>query len=165
MDFDRVIEKLIRKAQEEGKFNNLRGHGKPLNLDENPFEDPAASLANQMLKDHGFRPEWLEEDLSLRQELSEARRALVRARDWRADQLAALGSRQDGPAIQQRELVAYEWRLAQERFRRKLAELNKVIFTLNLKVPNTRFQRLKLNVEEELQRLIDGGPADPAPET
>lgn len=162
MDFDRVIEKLIRKAQEEGKFNNLRGHGQPLNLDENPFEDPAAGLANQMLKDHGFRPEWLEEDLSVREELGAARRALLRARDWRADQLAALEGRQDGPAIQQRELVTYEWRLAQERFRRKLEALNKIIFTLNLKVPSTRFQRLKLNIEEELQRLVDGGAADPA---
>jgi DnaJ homolog subfamily C member 28 len=161
MEFDRVIEKLIRKAQEEGKFDNLRGTGKPLNLDENPFEDPAASLANQMLKDQGFRPEWLEEDLSLRQELSDARRGLVRARDWRAGQLAALGARQDGPAIQQRVLVAHEWALAQDRFRRKLAEINKTIFVLNLKVPNTRFQRLKLNVDDELQRLLDGGPAEP----
>ena len=31
-----------------------------------------------------------EEDLSVRQELRDARRALVRARDWRAGQLAAL---------------------------------------------------------------------------
>ena len=161
MEFDRVIEKLIRKAQEEGKFNNLRGHGQPLNLDENPFEDPAARLANQMLKDNGFRPEWLEEDLSVRQELSEARRALVRAREWRAGQLADLSDRNDGPAIRQRALVAHEWKLAQERFRRKLEALNKVIFTNNLKVPNTRFQRLKLNIDEELQRLLAGGPAEP----
>ena len=160
MDFDRVIEKLIRKAQEEGKFDNLRGKGQPLRLYENPFEDPAAALANQVLKDNGFRPAWLEDDLGLRQELSDARRALVRARDWRAARLAELGARQDGPAIQQRELVAHEWGLAHERFRRKLGEINKTIFMLNLKVPSTRFQRIKLNVEEELQRLATGGAAD-----
>jgi DnaJ family protein C protein 28 len=161
MEFDRVIEKLIRQAQEDGKFDNLRGTGKPLNLDENPFEDPAAALANQMLKDQGFRPEWLEEDVSLRQELSDARRAFVRAREWRAGQLAALSARADGAAIQQRELVAHEWRLAQERLRRRLGEINRAIFVLNLKVPTSRFQRLKLDVDAELQRLIDGGAADP----
>src|SRR5688572_9356461 len=112
MDFDRIIEKLIRKAQEEGKFDNLRGKGQPLNLEDNPFEDPAAALANRMLKDNDFRPAWLEEDLSVRQELRDARRALVRARDWRAGQLAALAGRQEAAAIQQRLLVAHEWDLA-----------------------------------------------------
>ena len=164
MEFDRVIEQLIRKAQEEGKFNNLRGTGQPLRLDDNPFEDPAAALANRMLKDNDFRPEWLEADLSVRQDLAAARRALVRSRDWRTGQLAALGNRQDEPAIRQRALVAHEWGLAQERFRHKLAELNKTIFVLNLKVPSTRFQRLKLNVDEELQRLVDGGRSEPEDE-
>ncbi len=161
MDFDRIIEKLIRQAQEEGKFANLRGQGKPLQLDDNPFEDPAAALANRMLKDNDFRPDWLEEDLSVRQELNDARRALVRARDWRAGQLAALGARQDAPAIQQRELVIREWALAQARFRSKLAELNQTIFVNNLRVPNTRFQRVKINIEEELERLVNGGRAVP----
>ncbi len=161
MDFDRVLEKLIRKAQEEGKFDNLRGKGQPLRLDDNPFEDPAAAMANRMLKDNDFRPEWLEADLSLRQDLAAARRALVRSREWRAAQLAALGTRQDGPAIQQRALVAHEWGLAQSRFRSKLAELNKTIFVNNLRVPNTRFQRVKIKVEEELERLVNGGRAVP----
>lgn len=161
MDFDRIIEKLIRAAQEEGKFDNLRGTGKPLQLDDNPFEDPASAMVNRMLKEEGFRPDWLEDDVALRQELREARRALVRSRDWRAEQLATFGTRTDAQAIQQRALVAHEWGLAQERFRRKLAEINKTIFVLNLKVPNTRFQRVKLNIEAELQRLEAGGQADP----
>ncbi len=161
MDFDRIIEKLIRKAQEEGKFDNLRGQGQPLRMDENAFEDPAVAMANQMLKNHGFRPAWLEEDVTLRGELAEARRSLVRTRDWRAAQLAALAGRPDAAALQQRHLVAHEWALAEARFRRKLAEINKSIFTLNLKAPNTRFQRVKLNVDEELQRLAQGGAADP----
>jgi DnaJ homolog subfamily C member 28 len=161
MEFDRIIEKLIRKAQEEGKFDNLRGAGKPLQLDDNPFEDPAAAMVNRMLKEEGFRPDWLEDDVTLRQELRDARRSLVRSRDWRAEQLVALGDRQDVKAIQQRTLVAHEWGLAQERFRRKLAEINRTIFVLNLKVPNTRFQRVKVNIEEEIQRLAAGGQAEP----
>ena len=160
MDFDRIIEKLIRKAQEEGKFDNLRGKGQPLRMDENAFEDPAVAMANQMLKNHGFRPDWLEETLPCAKSWP-GPRALVRTRDGRAAQLAALEGREDARAIQQRNLVAHEWALAEARFRRTLAEINKSIFTLNLKVPNTRFQRIKLNVDDEFQRLADGGAADP----
>ncbi len=157
MDFDRVIEKLIRQAQEEGKFKNLRGHGRPLNLDDNPYEDPAWAMANHMLKEHGFHPEWLEADLAVREDLQQARQALVRSRDWRAAELKALAGRSDAAAIEQRELVAHEWALAQARFRQRLAEINRAIFSLNLKVPSTRLQRLKLDVEAELNRLVAGG--------
>jgi hypothetical protein len=154
MDFDRVIEELIRKAQEDGKFRDLRGKGKRLNLDENPFEDASMRMANHMLKEHGFRPDWLEDDLALREQLDKARQALVRSRDWRAAQLEQLAGKGGAAAIHQRELVTHEWALAQERFRTRLADINKAIFTLNLKVPNTRFQRRKLDVEAELERLL-----------
>ena len=154
MNFDRVIEEQLRKAREEGKFDNLRGHGQPLPNDDNPFEDPAWQMANDMLKKNGFRPEWLEEDVAVREQVEQARRALARSRDWRAGELRALGDRRDAAAIERRERVEYEWRLAQERFRSRLAEVNKAIFRLNLKVPAMRLQRLKFNVEQELEKLL-----------
>lgn len=154
MNFDRVIEEQLRKAREEGKFDNLRGHGQPLRLDENPFEDPAWQLANELLKKHGFRPDWLEEDVAIREQLAAAQLALVRSRDWRAAELRALGQRRDKAAIERRTLVEYEWRLAQERFRTRLGELNKAIFNYNLKAPSTRLQRLTLDVEAELVKLL-----------
>src|SRR5213595_1709978 len=95
MDFQRIVEEQLRKAREEGKFDNLRGHGQPLRLDENPFEDPTWQMANDMLKKNGFRPEWLEDDIANRQELENARQALTRSRDWQAAELAALGEQRD----------------------------------------------------------------------
>jgi DnaJ family protein C protein 28 len=154
MNFDRVIEEQLRKAREEGKFDNLRGHGQPLRLDENPFEDPAWQMANDLLKQHGFRPEWLEEDVAIREQLAGAQLALVRSRDWRAAELQTLAERRDPAAIERRALVEYEWRLAQDRFRTRLAELNKAIFNYNLKAPSTRLQRLKLDIEAELSKLL-----------
>ena len=53
MNFDRVIEEQLRKAREDGKFDNLRGHGQPLPNDDNPFEDPAWQMANDVLKKNG----------------------------------------------------------------------------------------------------------------
>jgi DnaJ family protein C protein 28 len=155
VSFDRVIEQLIRQAQEDGKFRDLPGHGQPLNLDDNPFEDAAAAMANHMLKNQGFRPDWLEDDVAVRQGLEQARLALARTRDWRREQLRAAEGRQDARAIEQRALANHEWALAQERFRARLAELNRAIFTLNLKVPSERFQRLRLDVEAELRRVAD----------
>jgi hypothetical protein len=154
VNFDRVVEEQLRLAREEGKFDNLRGHGRPLSLDDNPFEDPTWQLANEMLKKNGFRPEWLEEDVALREQLAQARQALVRSRDWRAGELAALAGRGDAAALERRCQVEDEWQRAQVRFRTRLAELNKLIFNLNLKVPSARLQRLKLDVDDELARLI-----------
>jgi len=154
MDLQRIVEEQLRKAREEGKFDNLRGHGQPLNLDENPFEDPAWQLANDMLKKNGFRPEWLEEDVTIRAELDEARQALVRSRDWHAAEVQACGERRNAAAIEHRVMVENEWRLSQDRFRAKLRAINKAIFNYNLKAPSTRLQRLTLDVEAELNKLL-----------
>lgn len=157
MRWDRIIEQKIREAQEQGKFDDLRGKGQPLNLDDNPYEDPAWQAANQLLKDNGFRPEWLEEDVTLREKLNRARATLVRTRDWRAEQLESLGARADAKAVEQRLLVQDEWNRALARFRDALAEVNKGITRLNLMVPHTRFQRLKLDIEAEVLNILSVG--------
>jgi len=53
-------EEQIRRAIEEGKFDNLPGKGKPLNLEQNPFEDPEWRLANHVLITSGFSLPWIE---------------------------------------------------------------------------------------------------------
>ncbi len=155
MNWDRIIEQKIREAQEEGKFDNLSGKGRPLNLDENPFEDPAWRMANDLLKEQGFRPGWLEDDVTLREKLAQTRTALARTRDWRAEQLAALGARDDPEASRRRAWVAAEWDRAVERFRESLAQINAGIANLNLKVPHERFQRRKLVVADELRKIVE----------
>lgn len=56
-----VAERKIREGMEEGAFDRLEGTGKPLDLSENPFEDPSDRLANRLLKNNGFAPEWIVE--------------------------------------------------------------------------------------------------------
>jgi hypothetical protein len=156
VNFDRLIEEQLRKAREEGKFDNLRGHGQPLNLNENPFEDPTWQLANDMLKRNGFRPEWLEDEVAIREQLDAAQRALRRSCQWRLRELATLTGQSDTHALRQRHWVEREWALAQDRFRERLTDLNKAIFSLNLKAPSTRFQRAKLDIEAELTKVVAG---------
>jgi hypothetical protein len=161
MNFDRIIEQAIRAAQEEGKFANLRGHGQPLRLDDNPFEDPAEQMSHHLLKQHGFRPDWLETDVAIRAGLDQARQALARARDWRTAELAALGQRAGHQALETRNWVAHEWAKAQARFRAEVGELNKAIFNLNLKVPQDRLQRHRIDVEKELAQVLAAGAGKP----
>ena len=153
--WDKIIEEKIRAAQEQGKFDNLKGKGQPLALDDNPFEDTAMQMAHTLLKDNGFRPDWLEDDLQLREKLAQARQAVARTRAWREAALALLGSRADEMATTQRTTLNTEWLRAVEQFRETLTTINRGITNLNLKVPSPQFQRMKLDIEAEVQKIID----------
>ena len=56
-----IAERKIREALEEGAFDQLEGAGKPLDLNENPFEEPSLRMAHRLLKNNGFAPEWIME--------------------------------------------------------------------------------------------------------
>jgi hypothetical protein len=53
-NIERGIESIIRRAIEEGVFDNLRGKGKPHNLNENPLVEPEWCLAFSMLQNEGL---------------------------------------------------------------------------------------------------------------
>ncbi len=128
-----LMDEIIRKAREEGHFDNLPGAGKPLNLDDNPHEDPAMRLANHILHNGGFVWPWLEERQELEADLQSAREAL--AREPRSAR-------------------------AVETFRLAVAALNRRILAHNLKVPSPAFQRAVLNADAEINRLTRTGSRD-----
>jgi DnaJ family protein C protein 28 len=138
------IEEHIRKAIEEGKFDNLPGKGKPLQLEENPHEDPEWRLANHLLHTGGFNPPWIENLREIEIEADAARTGLSRAWNWRKSALAGNQS----PVY-----VEAEWARAQASFREKITTLNKRIFDYNLQTPSDRFQILAVNIDRELERL------------
>jgi hypothetical protein len=54
MSFDRIVEALIKEAQERGEFDNLPGKGKPIDLTEY-FETPEeVRVAHSLLKNAGI---------------------------------------------------------------------------------------------------------------
>ncbi|MDW8326351.1 MAG: DUF1992 domain-containing protein [Anaerolineales bacterium] len=150
--FDRIVEKRLRDAQAEGKFDNLRGQGRPLKLDQED-ENSEEWAAHHLLKNHELRPDWLEEDLAIRAEIEQARRAVQSSYRWRNERLAAIGTGGDAEAIREREWVEAEWLRAKRKFCEALEQLNRRIRTLNLKVPLERFQRRLLEPEAELKKL------------
>ena len=64
-----IADRKIREAIAEGAFDHLEGAGKPLDLRENPFEDPSDRMAHRLLKNNGFAPAWIEEAKEIDAEL------------------------------------------------------------------------------------------------
>ncbi|OGN89180.1 MAG: hypothetical protein A2Y88_04075 [Chloroflexi bacterium RBG_13_48_10] len=139
------IEALLRKAMEEGKFDNLPGKGKPLHLDENnPYTESDWELAYHILKEGGYTLPWIETLHEIENDLDDARQELLRAWNWRKAPLSA-----DLPVI----YVNAEWEGALEVFQDKLTGLNQRIRDYNLEVPNACFQRPSLNYEQEVKKM------------
>ncbi len=142
-NWQKNIDQQIEEARREGKFDNLPGKGKPLKFNDNPFQDPALDAAYTLLKDNDFTLPWIAEGKEIDEELAKARTAV--ARSW---------------ALYQREVsdghetwAKNEWNRAEQAFREKIAVLNKKILNYNVAIPNSRFEKVKLNPDRELARV------------
>ena len=138
------VEEHIRRAMEEGKFEDLPGKGKPLDLDENPLEDPDWRLAHQMLRSSGYTLPWIEISREIEKEIDTATQSLARTWAWRQT------SHTSGEIAEE---VEFEWQQAVARFREQITTLNERIFSYNMGVPAERFQKPILNVDREINRL------------
>jgi DnaJ family protein C protein 28 len=134
-------EEQIRKAMEDGQFDNLPGKGKPLKLDDNPFEDPEWRQANKILQDNGFTLPWIEKAQEIDQRLEKARHDLKIAWEWRCSKQPVQSN------------MDTEWKRAEGRFRDEIAEINKLIFSYNLEAPNMQLQRFMLNADKEILEI------------
>jgi DnaJ homolog subfamily C member 28 len=132
------VEKQIRKAMEEGAFDDLPGKGKPIDLSENPFADPDLRTVHRLLRDAGFAPAFIEERKAIDAALEGEQTTLARA--WNLRQRA---SHTYGEA---------SWLRALDAFRERVSELNQRIRLHNLKVPAAAFQRKLIDVEMEIER-------------
>ena len=72
MNFDKIVESIIREAQARGEFDNLPGQGKPLDLAEyfNTPED--VRVAQAMLKNAGM----VSAEIELLQEIAALKESL-----------------------------------------------------------------------------------------
>lgn len=140
---NRIVDAMVRKAIEEGKFDNLKGKGQPLDLSSNAFADPEWALAFDMLQKEGFALPWMEKRKEIEATLEGARTVLARSAAWRKDKLAE--------GISKPRWIEDEWARAKEIFIETVTQINKQIADLNLEVPSDIFMRKKVNVERELE--------------
>jgi DnaJ family protein C protein 28 len=153
-DWENWIDQQIREAQERGEFDDLPGKGQPLNLTPNPYAQEQ-ELAFKILKDAGYAPEWIELDKAIRKKVERARATLARRWLWHNERLSKLSGRSDGWAEAERGRVRDGWHRAVLSFTEEVEKINKEIAVLNLKVPSPRLQRLRVDAESEVARVME----------
>jgi hypothetical protein len=72
---EKIAEQRIREALERGEFDNLRGAGKPLELDDDSDVPQELRAAYRILKNSGFVPP----EVELRREIAKAEQLLLQA--------------------------------------------------------------------------------------
>lgn len=132
---------------DEGKFEDLPGKGRPLDLGENPYEDPEWSTAYRILRSGGFTLPWIESRQELGGAVSGARGSLARAWEW------CQNARREGESPT---LIDQEWARALSAFRGQVEEINKKITSCNLTVPSISFQLPLLRYEKEVAEITGG---------
>lgn len=139
------IEELLRKAIEEGKFDNLPGKGKPLRLEESNPHASDWELAYHLLKEGGYTLPWIENLQEIEKDLEAARKELQRAWKWHVIYLSA-----EVPE----DKIRPEWERALKTFSERLSSINTRIRQCNLQVPYARFQRPVLDFKQEVDKVI-----------
>jgi DnaJ homolog subfamily C member 28 len=129
---EKLIDRQIREAMEQGKFDDLPYRGERI-----PLEDESAAgewgLAYHMLRNARFAPPWIETDKEVRELL--ARRDAILAR---APRSSPIGRRRDEAEL-----------------RGVVRAANDAIFRLNHEAPTDRQHRRLLDLDRELAVLAE----------
>ncbi len=141
-----LVGQRIEEAMRQGMFDNLRGHGKPLDLRRNPFVPEDQEMAFHLLENSGFSPSWIAERTAMLRTIEQWRATLLK--------LAAhyQGLWQTATTEQSRQQVQERWELQLRGWTDELQNLNRRIETLNLTQPIARLEIFKLVLDEELTR-------------
>lgn len=148
-EFRSVVDRLIDEAQQEGKFDNLPGSGKPLRLNKNPYAEEQA-LAFELLQNNNYTLPWIAKRNEILAKIDAFRAGLQQA--WRRHQRRLSAT----PPQTERALLRDEWAQMVAKHAAAVKKLNKEIADLNLTVPAERLELLKLNLERELRRVGAG---------
>ena len=128
--WESLVDRQIREAMEDGRFDDLPHHGERLPVEDETYAGEWA-LAFRMLRNAGVAPPWIEADKEVRELL--ARRDAVLAR--------AAGATSFGRT---RERAALEGLVVQ---------INAAVARLNAEAPTPRQHRAPLRLEDELARF------------
>ena len=134
-----VVENRIQEGMASGSFDHLKGHGKPLELDENVYETLSGdAVAHKLLKNAGCAPAWVEKGKEARGLARAARADLAKA--W------LLCADRDGEDD-------VRWVAALADFEEQVGAANKVLRSYNLSCPS-RAQQRTLRLDDEVERVM-----------
>jgi DnaJ homolog subfamily C member 28 len=139
---------LLAKAMERGEFDNLEGEGKPLNLEENPFEPAELHMVHKILKDNGYAPYWIE----LSKEINALRAKFSKEVDYfKRYTRIVFCEKRSSAAIRRYELKKNHF---YNQSRERLVEISKIILDYNLHCPVSQLGRANFDVDDEMSSII-----------
>ncbi len=139
---------MFAKAVERGQFDNLEGAGKPLNLEENPYEPADLRMVHKILKDNGFAPHWIE----LGKEIDALQAKFSKEVDFFSKYIRMVYSEQPNS----RAIRDFEKRKKNffRQSRKHLMEISKKILDYNLQCPVSNLSRRNFDLDDEMNKLI-----------
>jgi len=142
-----LIGQRIEEAMRNGAFDNLRGHGKPLDLQRNPFVPEDQEMAFNILKNNDVTPSWIGERTS----------TLKAVEQWRAGLHNLINyyqaEKQKATTDAMRQQLQARWAAQLQRWATEIINLNKRIELVNLAQPIAHLEIYKLLLDEELKRV------------
>ncbi len=128
--WESLVDRQIREAMEDGRFDDLPHHGRPLPAEDETYAGEWA-LAFRMLRNAGIAPPWIEADKEVRE--------LLGGRD-------ALLTRASGSSLFARERDRAD-------LERIVVQVNAAVARLNAEAPTDGQHRAPLRIEAELARF------------
>jgi DnaJ family protein C protein 28 len=145
-DYRDLVGWRVEEAMRAGAFDNLRGKGKPLNLQRNPFVPEDMEMAYSLLQNNDLVPGWISDRGEIQRAVEQFR---LRLRQAVAHYLAQTQARLEA---QTRSQLVQSWHEQLRQWEAEIVVLNRRINTLNLQQPSARLELFKLRLDEELAR-------------
>lgn len=146
MAWNDLISHRIEEANRNGAFDNLRGKGKPLLIERNPFVPAEQQMANDLLKNNNLAPHWISERTAMLETIERFRQRF-RTTAHHFHQLW-----QATPDVKTRQRLDESWQRQLSEWGEEIKELNRRITTINLQQPIARLEIFKVLLDEELTR-------------
>lgn len=148
-----VVNQAIEEAMRKGQFDNLRGRGKPLPRNENPFTPPGSELAFDILKNNDLTLGWIGARNEVQQDIerwrarlrTDARRIAI---GWDAGGAAPHAA--DVRAAQR--AIQLHWESTRPGRRASMEALNRHIRDVNLQQSVSSLHLIMLRLAEEERR-------------
>ena len=145
-DWNNLIDEMIENGRSQGIFDDLKGKGKPLNLNKNPFNQNS-EIADSLLKENKMVPAWLAQRNDTQTEIEALRQKI--SRTWRRyDQEYRFAQ---GAGIRSGLEIAWDDEI--KKWEAAILKINKLIDSYNLKRPVNNLEMYKLRLDDELERV------------
>jgi DnaJ family protein C protein 28 len=132
-----LVEQRILDGMSKGMFDNLRGMGQPLNLDDDAFVPQELKMAFRMLRSTGLSPLWIEVNKEIREDIARLQRFRVLAYN-RRDSINEI-----------------QWQHLRQQYEERIVEINSKILSYNIMAPSAQVHIMPLIIADELSKFDD----------